>query len=499
MTEMLPVLPVIIPLLTAILNMFAWGNIRLQRRISVVGLSLLFLVGSALLHTVNTEGIQVVFIGNWQAPYGIVLVADLFSAVMVFITGMMGILIMLYAIRSMSERRQPFAFYPLYNTLIMGVCGAFLTGDLFNLYVWFEVLLMSSFVLLSLGGEKRQLVGAIQYVTINLISSTLFLLAVGMMYSVVGTLNMADLAQRLPLVDNQHIVDTLTVMLLIAFGIKAAVFPLFFWLPVSYDVPPTTISALFAALLTKVGVYSMVRTTMLLFPESDFVFPVLAIIAGFTMVLGVMGAASEYDFRRVLSFHIISQIGYMVMGLAIATPLALAGTIYFVLHNIIAKTNLFLISGIVNEQYGNYYLKKLGGIYRAQPVFAVVFLTSALALAGIPPLSGFWGKYSLIRAGLEAEDYAIIGVSLFVSVWTLYSMMKIWAEAFLKNPPEDVVVDSPLWTSDNALMLTPIVILAGCSVLMGVAAEPIFELLLQAGEQLSDPQIYIQAVFQTGG
>lgn len=496
MTNALPVLPVIVPFITAILCLFTWKSVIAQRWITALGMATLFVVASALLVTVDQEGIQVMQVGDFRAPFGISLVADLLSASMVTITGLMGMLIALYSFASIEMERQAFGYYPLYNIMIMGVCGAFLTGDLFNLYVWFEVLLMSSFVLLALGGEQRQLAGAIQYVTVNLISSTLFLIAVGMIYATVGTLNMADIAVKMPLVEQENVVNALGFMLLISFGIKAAIFPLFFWLPVSYDVPPVSVSAIFAALLTKVGVYALIRTTTLIFLlDGDFIRGLLMVVAGCTMVIGVMGAATEYEFRRILSFHIVSQIGYMVMGIALATPLALAGTIYFILHNIIAKSNLFLVSGVVQRLRGTYQLKELGGLGKAYPFLAICFLIPALGLAGIPPLSGFWGKFVLVQAGLESEAYVIVAVSLFVSVWTLYSMMKIWAEVFLKSLPESAPpLSTELPPPPIRIMMLPIVVLALITIGMGILAEPFFDLLLRAGEQLDNPTEYIEAV-----
>ncbi|NDJ84501.1 MAG: Na+/H+ antiporter subunit D [Chloroflexi bacterium] len=494
------VAPIGIPFATAILCVFAGQKAGIQRIFTVISTAAMLGVSIALVAVVDQDGIQVVQIGNWEAPAGITVVADLFSAIMVIMTGLMGFVVAVYSLASMDPARERFGYYPLFNTLLMGVNGAFLTGDMFNLYVWFEVLLISSFVLLALGGERNQLAGAIQYVTLNLIASAIFLAAVGILYSVTGTLNMADVAVRLADVRQPSIPTVLAMMFLVAFGIKAAIFPLFFWLPASYHTPPVAVTAIFAALLTKVGIYALIRVFTLIFVlDVDFTHTLILIIAGFTMVTGVFGAAAEFEFRRILSFHIISQIGYMLMGLGILTQLALAGTIYFIVHNIVAKTNLFLISGVVYKLQGVYNLKKLGGLYAIYPLLGVLFLVPALALAGIPPLSGFWGKFILVKGGLEAEEYTIIAVSLFVSVWTLYSMMKIWAEAFLKDPPSvPEATDEPqmrnLWSTPYVLMMAPIVILAAITIGIGVAIEPVFDIMEAAAEQLITPQEYIEAV-----
>ena len=507
--NLLLVFPIIIPFITAIVCLFLWNQVPLQRLLTVIGTFLLMMSGIFLLRSVNVDGIQATQIGDWDAPVGITLVADLFSAIMVTITGIMGFAVAVYSLGSIDNPRERHGYYPLYNVLLMGVCGAFLTGDMFNLYVWFEVLLISSFVLLALGGEGKQLSGAIQYMTLNLLSSALFLAAVGMLYSVVGTLNMADLARQVPSIKQPGIVTAIAMMLLIAFGIKAAIFPFFFWLPASYHTPPISVTAIFAALLTKVGIYALVRVFTLIFIEDmTLTHTVILVLSGFTMVSGVLGAAAEFEFRRVLSFHIISQIGYMLMGLGIFSSTAIAGVIFFLIHNILAKTNLFLISGIAYRLGGTYDLKKSGGLYKAYPVLSILFLIPALALAGVPPLSGFWAKLILVRGGLEAREYLIIGVSLFVSLWTLYSMMKLWAETFLKDPqnlPENALSESDdlsitvqervnLWQPSMLYLLIPVIGLAALTVLMGVAANPVYSIMQDAANQLMNPSEYIRTV-----
>ncbi len=492
----LVLLPILIPLLTAAMCLLLWKRQRAQRVLSVLGGAALLGAAVALLTIVATRGIQVVQVGNWPAPYGISIVADLLSGMMIAVAGVIGFSVLVYSTASVDERRQSFGFHPLIHVLLLGVCGAFLTGDIFNMYVWFEVMLIASFVLVALGGEKAQLEGAIKYVTLNLISSALFLAAAGVLYSTVGTLNMADLANQLSSQEVTGVPTVAAAILLIAFGIKAAVFPLFFWLPASYHTPPVAISAIMAGLLTKVGVYAMVRVFSLMFAfEYLYAKPILLFVAGATMITGVLGAAAQGEFRRILSFHIISQIGYMIMGLAIFTPLALAGTIFYIVHHIIVKTNLFLIAGIVNRVKGSYELSRLGGLYREKLWLAILFLIPALSLAGLPPLSGFWAKLILVRAGLEAEHYVLIAAALAVSLLTLFSMTKIWNEAFWKgsaavsNERASVKSHPPLrW------MVAPAVCLASLTLAIGFSAEPLFALASAAADQLLDPSQYIDAV-----
>ncbi|MPZ76448.1 MAG: Na+/H+ antiporter subunit D [Deltaproteobacteria bacterium] len=493
------ILPLLIPLTTAILSLLAWNWSTGRRAISVAGAFLLLADAAWLLATVWDDGIQVMAMGNWPAPFGIVFVADLFSAMMVVIAGVMGFAVAIYSLVTMDRGRESFGYYALLHFLLLGVCGAFLTGDLFNLYVWFEVMLMASFVLLALGGERPQMEGAIKYVTLNLISSALFLAAVGLLYGVAGTLNMADLAQKLRAPDDANLVTTIAMLFLVAFGIKAGIFPLFFWLPASYHTPPVAVSAIFAALLTKVGVYALIRVFTLLFVQDiGYTHTVILILAGLTMVTGVLGAIAQNEFRRILAFHIISQIGYMIMGLGIFTQAALAGSIFYTLHHIIVKTNLFLVSGVAHFVHGTYDLKKLGGLYKNFPGLSFLFLIPALSLAGVPPLSGFFGKLTLAQAGIASEQYVIVATALAVGLLTLFSMTKIWLEAFWKAPPQlpTEACDAKALGSRAAyyLLLSPIILLALLTLIFGFAAEAILVVSLRAAEQLMNPAEYIRAV-----
>lgn len=487
-------LPILIPLATAIIALLFWKHRRTQRMVSVIGAAALLVAAVALLVTIKRHGIQATQIGDWPAPFGITLVADLFSAIMLTLTGIIAVGVAIYSLVNIDEKREAFGYHSLVHAMLMGVCGAFLTGDLFNLYVWFEVMLMASFVLLALGGERGQLEGGLKYVTLNLISSAIFLAALGILYGTTGTLNLADLAQQLPQLHRPALVTTLAMLFLIAFGIKAAAFPLFFWLPASYHTPPAAIAAIFAGLLTKVGVYALVRVFTLLFVhDTAFTHNVILVIAGLTMVTGVLGAAAQNDVRRILSFHIVSQIGYMIMGLGLFTPLAIAGTVFYIAHHIIVKTNLFLIAGLMHRLQGTSQLKEAGGLYRARPLLAVLFLIPALSLAGIPPLSGFWAKLTLVQAGLKIEQYAIVIVALAVSLLTMFSMTKIWAEAFWKEKSEAGAA-APLPARASLLYYAPIVLLALLTLVIGFAAEPMFALAQQAAAQMLQRADYVQTV-----
>jgi multicomponent Na+:H+ antiporter subunit D len=501
------VLPVALPLATAALSMVLWRSLLLQRILGITGGFALLAVAIALLVGVDRLGPVAVQLGGWPAPFGITLVADLFSAIMVLLAGVIGAATFVYSAASVDTARQSFFYYPLLHILLAGVCGAFLTGDLFNLFVWFEVLLISSFVLMALGNERAQLEGALKYVTLNLVSSILFLMAVGLLYGLVGTLNMADLSIRLRQADRPGVVTAVSMLLLTSFGIKSAVFPLFSWLPASYHAPPFAISAIFAGLLTKVGVYAMIRVFTLLFTDDvEYTHTIILAIAGLTMVTGVLGAAAQNEFRRILSFHIISQVGYMILGLALFSTLALAGSVFYIAHHIIVKANLFFISGVVHRLRETSDLGRPGaiGVYAASPIIAMLFLVPAMSLAGMPPFSGFFAKLILARAGFEQGEYLIVAIALLVGLLTLFSMTKIWAAAFWKGPeaddsnhagPPDEPRNQPPRRPIPFGMLAPVIALALLTVLIGAAAGPVFDLSMRAAEQLMDPTVYQRAVF----
>jgi multicomponent Na+:H+ antiporter subunit D len=499
------ILPILIPLTTASVSLLFWRSRYIQRFLAVAGSVALLACSLVLLTIVSREGIQADQMGNWVAPFGITLVADLLSAIMVVLASLMGLAVIVYSLGSVDHAREAYGYYPLVNVLLMGVCGTFLTGDMFNLYVWFEVMLIASFVLLALGGERAQMEGAIKYVALNLVSSAIFLMAVGLLYGISGTLNMADLSLKLHGVADTGLVEAISMMFLVSFGIKAAIFPLFFWLPASYHTPPVAVTAIFAALLTKVGVYSIIRVFTLIFTQDvGYSHTIILVLAGLTMVTGVLGAVAQNEVRRILSFHIVSQIGYMLMGLAILTPLALAGSVFYIMHHIVVKTTLFLVSGIMRRRGGSYELKYLGGLYRSNPALAVMFLIPALALAGVPPLSGFFAKLGLVRAALEAESYVIVGIAISVGVLTLFSMSKIWQEAFWKPKPETSGEYGPhdpaapgRARTQIPLMTVPVVVLITITITMGIAAGPVYELAMDAAEQLLRPELYVRAVLGT--
>ena len=361
---------------------------------------------------------------------------DRLAGLMLVVSSLVLLVVMIFAIGEAGEERRRVGFHPVYLVLAAGVSASFVTGDLFNLFVAFEMMLAASYVLITLGGRPDQVRSGMTYVVISLVASTVFITVLALLYAATGTVNMADLSVRIAELD-PAVRAAFALALLVVFAIKAGLFPLFFWLPDSYPTAPGPVTAIFAGLLTKVGVYAIIRTQTLLFDAPDWMGTVLIVVAVLTMVVGVLGAIAQDDMKRILAFHIISQIGYMIFGLGLFTVAGLAGAVFYIVHHIIVKTALFLVAGLVAHQSGSSRLSEVGGLVRTAPVLALLFAVPALSLAGLPPFSGFLAKFALVDAGLSAEAWVAVIASLAVGLLTLYSMTKIWAGVFWGEAEEE--------------------------------------------------------------
>ena len=484
------VVPILVPLGTAAVLMLAPKRPAPQRWISLAG-SLLLLVSALLIFfSVNATGVKVLQIGGWPAPFGITLVADLIAALLVVAVGIVGVAVSTVAFSGVDPRREAFGYHPLLQILLMGVAGAFLTGDLFNLYVCFEVMLVASFVMMALNRTRAQVAAAYKYVTINLIASSIFLTALGLLYGATGTLNMADLARVWPTISTPGIDTVLAALFLIAFGIKAGLFPLFFWLPASYHTPPAAIGAAFAGLLTKVGVYALIRLFTLLFHDArPSLFALLLGMSAATMVIGLVAALNERDFRRVLSFNLVGHIGYTTASLSLMTPAALAGAIFYIIHHIVVITNLFLVSGVLLRLRRTTDMAGLGGIYRDHPVFSVLAMVPLFSLAGVPPLSGFLGKLAILEGAFAAGAYWVGGLVLVVGLLTLLSMARTWADSFWAPGSHAADLAAP-----GKPLLLVIAALSLLTLAMTIGAQPLFELTSRSAQQLLQREEYVRAV-----
>ncbi|AXO62612.1 Na+/H+ antiporter subunit D [Pseudomonas sp. phDV1] len=497
MNHALLVAPILIPLCSLLLAIILRRHLLAVRVLSLTGAVLLLAVGLMLVWQAAQGVVLSGQVGGWQAPFGISLVIDRLSAVMIAISALVALVTLLYGVAKDNDSTIGRDFHLFIQGLLTGICGAFITADIFNLYVWFEVLLIASFALMALGGGSRRLAGSMTYVALNLFATLIFLLSAGLVYGASGTLNMGELAMIMRSGEAPPGVTPALLLMLLSFAIKAALFPVFGWLPATYHVALTAVSAMFAGLLTKVGVYALIRLVTLLWPEHGLPHQLLLWVACATMLVGVLGAAAQTEVRRILSFHIVSQVGYMILGLALATPLALAGAVFYLIHHIVVKANLFFIGGLAARICGSERLADMGGLYKRMPWLALLFAIPALSLAGIPPLSGFWAKFLLVKASLDAAAWWAAGIALLTGVFTLLSMNKIWNEAFLKPHPrgeealQTVTGIRAAWLGMSALALL--------TVLIGLGAGPLIDYAVAAAAQLADPQAYLQPFTGAGG
>jgi multicomponent Na+:H+ antiporter subunit D len=438
-------LPVLLPLLGAGATLVLSRRPTLQRACSVAVLTVVVVIAALLLVAAVQHGPVVVTVGSWPVPLGITLVADPLSALMLLVSMTVTLAVLVYAIGQgvydRDESTPITIFHPTYLVLAAGVANAFLSGDLFNLYVGFEVLLMASYVLLTLGGSRSRVRAGVTYVVVNVVSSLIFLVGIALVYAAVGTLNLAQISIRMAAVPPGTAL-AIHLVLLTAFGIKAAVFPLSAWLPDSYPTAAAPVTAVFAGLLTKVGVYSIIRTETLLFPGSEVTHTVLLVAAALTMLVGVLGAIAQADIKRVLSFTLVSHIGYMIFGVALGTALGVAGAVFYVVHHITVQATLFCVVGLVEGVGGSTSVTRLGGLARASPLLAILWFVPAVNLGGIPPLSGFIGKLGLVQAGVADGSvlaWTLVVVSVLTSLLTLYAVTKVWVLAFWR-PADQIPV-----------------------------------------------------------
>ncbi|MEU7845709.1 Na+/H+ antiporter subunit D [Micromonospora sp. NPDC049114] len=495
MSRLLP-LPVVVPLLGAALTLLLAGRPRVQRTVSVLCLTVTSTVAVVLLVQAYRHGPVVLAVGGWPPPVGIVLVADQLAALMLVVSSAVTLCVLLYSIgqgRSETSESAPVViFHPTYLVLTAGVTNAFLAGDLFNLFVGFEILLAASFVLITLGGTEARIRTGSTYVVVSILSSLIFLTAVGLVYAATGTLNMAQLAQRLDdLPDNVRV--TLQLTLLLAFAVKAAVFPLSAWLPDSYPTAPAPVTAVFAGLLTKVGVYAIIRTETLLFPGGQ-VNDLLMVVAGLTMVVGILGAVAQSDMKRLFSFTLVSHIGYMIFGVALSTAAGLAGAIFYVVHHITIQTTLFLVAGLVEERAGSTDLRRLGGLARMAPLLGVLFFVPAMNLAGVPPFSGFLGKLGLLQAGVAAGGalpLTLVAAGTLTSLLTLYVASRVWNIAFWRAP-RTVTSEPSVRLPTMTVGATVALVVFGLA--LTVLAGPLFDVTADAATDLLSRTPYVRAV-----
>ena len=487
-------LPIIIPFFFGMILMFGQKNLAYQRVMSLLGLILAIICSFALLFQVKNEGIQTLTFGSWPVPFGITMVSDMVSALLVTTTLLIVFFLVLYGFGSIGREREQFFYYPGVMMILTGVNGAFTTGDIFNLFVFFEVLLMASYLLIVLGGEREQLSESIKYILINVISSALFVITVAYLYSIVGTLNMADIAVKIAEINQPGIVTVIAVLFLMVFGLKASIFPLYFWLPSAYSAPPIPVLALFGALLTKVGIYAITRTYTLFFVHDlSYTHELLLILSILTIVAGCIGALAYYDIKKIIIYNIIIAVGVILFGVAQMNEVALEGAMFYFIHDMLIKAALFMLIGIIIYVTGTSDLRKMGGLMKTYPALGWFYLIAAFGLAGIPPLSGFIGKLLIIKGGFDAGN---MWSSLFIlasSLLVLLSVIRIFIFAFWGEEKGELVrVDSRQYRT----LFIPTVLLVIVTILYGVGAEWLTPFMGDAAKLLNDPSIYIDGVMK---
>lgn len=504
------VLLVLIPLSAGLISLLLVNQPRLARSVGVVALLAVLTLSVWLLGYSHINGPGLVLttqLGDWPAPFGISLVFDALSGLLLAASALVALACYIHSFSSLKPEAERRYFHPLAHLLVFGVNLSFLTGDLFNLFVAFEVMLMASYALITLGSTRKQLTQAYKYVLLNLLASTIFVAAAGMVYGMFGTLNIAHLTAIV-----RHTVESgerlptgftgLAVLLLLVFGLKGAFFPLWFWLPDTYYTCPIALGAWFGGTLTKVGVYAVARLFPFAFAQGDggqsVILPIIAVSAAFTMFLGVLGAVSQHEIRRILAIHVISQVGYMVFGIAVMTPLALAGVVYYMIQHMVVKASLFLCCGVMERDAGTDDLDHMGGMLKKHVWLGVLFLVAALSLVGLPPLSGFFGKLVIIREGWDNHGWLSI-IGLATGALTLLSMMKIFSYAFWSPAPKEPTPSTSVDIAREpgrswAPAYLGIIILVVSAVGLGLAAGPVLEIAMVAGEQMADPTEYIRAV-----
>jgi multicomponent Na+:H+ antiporter subunit D len=479
-----------IPVLAGIILIFFRNNRHVQRWTSFFVMVVNACIALYLLSLIQREGIMRIDFGGWEPPFGILFVADSFSVILVLTTSIVAAVCFIYAFSSAEKNYEQTYFYSFVNFLVAGVNGSFLTGDLFNLYVCFEVMLLASYVLIAFGGKKNQLKESMKYVIINVVSSWFFLVAIAYLYGTIGTLNMAHLSERIAEAGQTPLLTVISMVFLTVFGLKAGLL-LYFWLPRSYSVAPTAIAALFGGLLTKVGIYACVRVfTLFFYHEPEITHALIGIMAGLTLIGGSIGAVAYRDIRLIVTYNVVIAVGFILVGLSAGTLEALEGSIYYLVHDMIVKPLLFLIAGTMIAVTGTAKMNDMSGLIRNYPMLGWMFFVVMLSLAGIPPFSGFIGKVLVGQGAIDAGSYILLALAFISSIFVLYSLLRIflqcfWGETIIST--EDEMPMKKGW-------VIPCALLTAATIALGLGAESLAPYVKDAAETLINPQNYIDAV-----
>lgn len=473
--------PVVIPLAAAALTMLLRRRPVLQRGIMESAVVLMLAADVLLLSRVAHGDTVVMNFGGWGAPFGVTFVADALSAALCTVAGVVALAVTAFARADIRARRRRAGFDPLFLAMLAAVNGALLTGDIFNLYVWFELMLVTALGLVTLDRRRSQIDGAFRYAAMSMMGATFILIGIALLYGETGTLDMAHLsvmlAGRAPTVT----LSAAAYLLLAGFSLKAALFPLFFWLPASYHTAPISVSAALAGLLTKAAFYAILRIFVVVFgvvggsvavPGLPAIF---GLLAAATMIVSVLAAIAQVDVRRLLAFHVMGQVGYLMMGLALASVLGVAAAIFYTMHTMLVQAGLFLGAGAIARANRGYDLRRAGGLMRDHPLFAALFAVLALSISGVPPFSGFWAKFLVIdaafRTGSPWSAWLAV-IALVAGALTLYSMSTLWTRAFWRTRDGGRIASRRI----PPAMLVAVALLTACTIGIGIAVDPVVRL-----------------------
>ena len=488
LTDILPLIPIMLPFFMAVLMLLVGKRPVKHRAIAAIGGLILIIVSAYQVFFVYQNGMYVTYIGGWEPPFGITVVIDMVAAILVLTTSIIVFFITVFSFQSIGEPREKYYFYAIVMVMLSGINGAFLTGDIFNMFVFFEVFLLSSYILITLGGEKLQLREGFKYVLINIVSSNFFVLGLAYIYSVTGTLNMADMQMKIASYEGDTTGLTIVaIVFLLVFATKAGMFPLYSWLPNSYAAPPIPILALFGALLTKVGIYAIARTFSLFFVDNvEFTSSIILWLAVLTIIAGCIGALAYLDMKKVIIYNIIIAVGVILVGFSLMDAAGSIGAMYYLIHDMLIKAALFLLIGVIIFRTGETNSERLGGLIKVHPVLGWTFFIAGLSLAGVPPLSGFYGKLFIVESALDNQMFIAAIVVLLSSLVVLYSIMRVfmnvfWGEDMDFDRLKDVKMDKMMFSAISLVVI---------AVVFGLSADFLYPLFEMAAQSFYDPASY---------
>ena len=487
-TNILTMLPIILPFVAGVIMLFIGKRPVPHRMVSAVFGLLMVGVAAFNVYYVYVNGTMITFVSNWSAPFGISVVYDMVAALLVLTTSLVTFFIVIYSFQSIGYEREKYYYYPMIMFMITGINGAFTTGDIFNMFVFFEVFLLASYVLITLGSRKIQLQEGFKYLVVNVVSSNFFLIGLAYLYSVTGSLNMADIHIKLTNYDgNLAIMTIIAVVFIFVFATKAGLFPLYFWMPGSYKAPPMPVIALFGALLTKVGVYAIARTFSLFFTNDvAFTHQVLLLMALLTIVAGCIGALAYTDMKQIIIYNIMIAIGVIIVGFSMMDYAGTIGAMYYLIHDMIIKAALFLLIGFIIYRTGKNDAADLGGLIKQHPVVGWTFFIASLSLAGVPPFPGFYGKLFIVESAFDNGHAIAAIIVLLSSLIVLYSIMKIFIKVFWGEPAEPIELKN---IKSDKLLFSAIGLVI-VSTVFGLSADFLFPIFEMAAESFYDPSSY---------